>query len=155
MEIRERIAYILKHEKLSASLFADRIGVQRSSISHVLSGRNKPSLDYLQKILQNFSSYNAEWLVMGIGEPIKGLIKPKQNLFTATEPNSSGKSETTDIISKNVNKPIQDSSESRLVEPETIPTPTTIPIEVTMDKKAIDKIIVLYKDGSFKAYSSE
>ena len=59
-------------EQLSASKFADAIGVQRSNISHVLSGRNKPSLELVNKILDHFESINADWLLLGKGEMING-----------------------------------------------------------------------------------
>ena len=65
MEIKERILLILKNHQLSPSSFADKIGVQRSNISHILSGRNKPSLDLLEKIVLHFPRVNAHWLITG------------------------------------------------------------------------------------------
>lgn len=65
----ERLQELLKEVGMSASQFADRIGVQRSGISHILNGRNKPSLDLIQKILKTFPGVSAEWLVMGRGDP--------------------------------------------------------------------------------------
>lgn len=56
---------IIKANNLSASQFADQIGVQRSSLSHVLNGRNKPSLDFLSKIITAFPKVNASWLITG------------------------------------------------------------------------------------------
>lgn len=65
MLIQERLQLVLKMHNLTPSSFADQIGVQRSNISHVLNGRNKPSLDFLEKILLNFPRVNAHWLVTG------------------------------------------------------------------------------------------
>lgn len=65
MLIQERIQVILKMHHLTPSAFADKIGVQRSSLSHVLSGRNKPGLDFLEKILLHFPRVNAHWLITG------------------------------------------------------------------------------------------
>ena len=65
MEIKKRLALILKQQHLTPSAFADRIGANRSSISHVLSGRNKPSLDLLEKIVQHFPDVNSYWLLTG------------------------------------------------------------------------------------------
>ncbi len=65
--MKERLIQLLDLEQLSPSKFADIIGVQRSSISHVLSGRNKPSFDFLQKTLKAFPALNASWLMMGEG----------------------------------------------------------------------------------------
>jgi len=63
----ERISKLIKTKKLSSSQFADEIGVQRSSVSHVLSGRNKPSLDFVTKILTAYEDINSEWLLIGKG----------------------------------------------------------------------------------------
>ena len=65
MSISNRIALIIKNQQLTNSAFADKIGVQRSNISHILSGRSKPGLDFLEKVLETFPRVNAEWLVTG------------------------------------------------------------------------------------------
>ncbi len=65
--MKERLIQLLDLEQLSPSKFADIIGVQRSSISHVISGRNKPSFDFLQKTLKAFPGLNASWLMLGDG----------------------------------------------------------------------------------------
>jgi transcriptional regulator with XRE-family HTH domain len=65
MTIQERLHVILKMHHLTPSAFADKIGVQRSNVSHVLSGRNKPSLDFLEKIIIHFPKVNAKWLISG------------------------------------------------------------------------------------------
>lgn len=64
-----RIKWIMDHYSLSAAQFADKIGVQRSVVSHVLSGRNKPSLDFMLKIKNRFNEINLDWLLMGTGNP--------------------------------------------------------------------------------------
>ena len=61
----DRIKLLLGQLGLSPSEFADRIGVQRSSVSHVISGRNKPSIDFLEKILNVFPDIDAVWLITG------------------------------------------------------------------------------------------
>jgi|TARA_B100000287_G_scaffold435299_1_gene502910 Plasmid maintenance system antidote protein len=63
--VTERIAKIINDNNLSASSFAKLIGVQRSSISHILSGRNNPSLDLLLKIHKSFDYVSLEWLILG------------------------------------------------------------------------------------------
>ena len=67
----------MEFHQLTASLFADKIGVQRSSISHILSGRNKPSLDFILKVTSVFSDVDMYWLLNGKGEfPIKSVNSP-------------------------------------------------------------------------------
>ncbi|MCD4737311.1 MAG: helix-turn-helix domain-containing protein [Bacteroidales bacterium] len=63
----KRIQKILDHNQLSSSGFAEKIGLQRSNVSHVLSGRNKPSLDFILKILNAFPEINPGWLLTGNG----------------------------------------------------------------------------------------
>lgn len=66
--LQERLKFIMKMNNLNASSFADRVGVQRSSVSHILTGRNKPSLDFIQKTLKEFPRVNGDWLITGRGE---------------------------------------------------------------------------------------
>ncbi len=54
-------------EGLKSSALADSIGVNRATISHILSGRNKPSIDFLEKLLNVYPNINANWLISGIG----------------------------------------------------------------------------------------
>lgn len=67
----KRLEKIINHYGLSASSFAEKIGVQRSSISHILSGRNKPSLDFVLKVLSSFPEINLYWLLNGKGSFMK------------------------------------------------------------------------------------
>lgn len=61
----ERISKIIQVKKLSASRFADILGVPRSTISHILSGRNNPSLEFIQKVLSAFPEVRVAWLMRG------------------------------------------------------------------------------------------
>ena len=71
MNLNERISKIIDYSKLSASEFADEIEVQRSNISHIASGRNKPSLEFLIKIKNRFPEFQWDWLISGLGEMTK------------------------------------------------------------------------------------
>ena len=82
-EFTNRLKKILEHHDLTASLFADNIGVQRSSISHILSGRNKPSLDFILKVTNTFKDVDIHWLING-----KGNFPQKKTILTATPTNS-------------------------------------------------------------------
>lgn len=66
-EFVERLKKVASHYDLTASMLADKIGVQRSSISHILSGRNKPSLDFVLKITESFEEVDLYWLLNGKG----------------------------------------------------------------------------------------
>ena len=69
VEIVQRIEEIRNNHQLSSAGFASKIGVQRSAMSHILSGRNKPSLEFLVKIYEAFDEVALEWLIMGIHTP--------------------------------------------------------------------------------------
>lgn len=66
-----RLQQFLELEGLSAARFADLMGIQRSGISHLLSGRNKPGYDFIQKFLTRFPQVNADWFILGKGKPYK------------------------------------------------------------------------------------
>lgn len=81
-----RIALILQTQNLTVSAFADRIGVQRSALSHVLSGRNNPSLDFVTKILRTFPEIRSQWLLFGEGKMYDGLSCVSQGVSLDVRP---------------------------------------------------------------------
>lgn len=80
IDFTNRLKEVIEHYQLSASLFADKIGVQRSSISHILSGRNKPSLDFILKVTTSFPQVDIYWLLNG-----KGSFPKKTEQTTSVE----------------------------------------------------------------------
>jgi transcriptional regulator with XRE-family HTH domain len=86
-ELSERLQIIIDLKEIQPSKFADEIGVQRSSMSHIIAGRNKPSLDFLQKVVQRYPEININWLLSGIGEPIfaEKKEKPDTDIEISTE----------------------------------------------------------------------
>jgi len=92
-----RLKEILNYHQLTASLFADKIGVQRSSISHILSGRNKPSLDFILKVTNTFTDVDIYWLLNGKGEfpkeqgPTNKVFSPNESSIIETSNSKSSK----------------------------------------------------------------
>ncbi len=80
----KRLQKVMDFHSESASSFAEKIGVQRSSISHILSGRNKPSLDFIMKVLSSYPEVELYWLLNG-----KGTFPAKQQKDTTPLENSS------------------------------------------------------------------
>ena len=86
-DFTDRLKKMMEHYQISASMFADKVGVQRSSISHILSGRNKPSLDFVLKVTAEFKDVDIKWLLNGIGVfPIaevsaENSITPNPSIF--------------------------------------------------------------------------
>ncbi|MGC1631270.1 MAG: helix-turn-helix transcriptional regulator [Gelidibacter sp.] len=116
-DFTKRLQKVIDYYAETASSFSDKIGVQRSSISHILSGRNKPSLDFVMKIFANYPQVEPYWLLNGKGkfpsQPQESNVEIKQNSETP-RPTVSLKSESND--------------------------------------KSIDKIVIFYKDGTFKEF---
>jgi len=65
MLIGDRVQLIIKANNETPSSFADKVGIKRSNLSHVLSGRNNPSLDFLAKVITSYPNVNASWLLTG------------------------------------------------------------------------------------------
>lgn len=114
--INQRIEQIIGYYELNAATFADKINVPRSSISHILNGRNKPSLDFVMKVVEAFQEVDLYWLLYGVGR----AAWDKEQL-------------------EDSNKTIAKSS---------------IRDQLILDKSA-HKIVVFYKDGTFKEYLPE
>ena len=84
--MHSRLKYWMEMEVLKSSALADNIGVNRATISHILSGRNKPSIDFLHKLLSNYPELNANWLISGVG-----YMKENQKQNEEKESKSIGK----------------------------------------------------------------
>lgn len=78
MSLNERISKVIEYSNLTPSEFADEIDVQRSSISHITSGRNKPSLEFIIKIKSRFPELLWDWLVTGEGEMLKSELPEEE-----------------------------------------------------------------------------
>lgn len=134
----DRIRALIKLKNLNAAQFADAIGVQRSSISHVLSGRNKPSLEFVQKILKTFPDINSDWLLSGTGELGKSFQEEEIPLYMSSK--EENEEEKVGMMRPEAEKQsVQKSPEKRI-------TPS-------ITDESIEKVIIFYKNGSFKAYT--
>jgi len=143
-----RISKIIKEKNLSSARFADEIGVQRSSISHVLSGRNKPSLEFIQKILKTYPDIDINWLLTGKGNIFSSSIN-NENKIDFPEESATVHPEDITKYQKDQSKP--ESSKKPVIN-------DLFDNESDNDQlkqKKIEKIIVLYKGNSFKEYYPE
>ena len=131
----KRLEKIMDTYELTASAFADQIDVGRSSISHILSGRNKPSLEFVLKIIENFPEVELYWLLNG-----KGSF-PKKNAPRVEEVR---KRETPDLFDTDGNI----KAEKSLIEPSGSAQQL---LEKT--KRQISRIVVFYSDGTFENFT--
>ena len=130
---------------MNASSFADKIGVQRSSISHLLSGRNKPSLDFVMKIMDLFPEVNIYWILNGKGNLMKDEVDFSEQFKTKNEDNH------TPILNQNLasEKNIEKESEAAISKNK---APQLQNLNLNSD---IFKIVIFYKDGTFKDFNPE
>jgi len=82
VDFTNRLKELMEYYQFSASTFADKIGVQRSSISHILSGRNKPSLDFVLKVTTELQEVDMQWLLKGMGVFPKRSMPKEKNTST-------------------------------------------------------------------------
>jgi transcriptional regulator with XRE-family HTH domain len=145
----KRLEIILEFYSLNASSFADQIGVQRSSLSHLLSGRNKPSLDFILKIIEVYPDVDLYWILNGKGTFPSTVTMQTNALNTLSRTNTSTlpiTSELPDLFSTVQNT----SPKETKIEKETfeITPKELVSIEV-------DKIVFFYKNGTFKIYNPD
>src|SRR5690554_1190923 len=135
MSISERLQMVIKMNGMNNTTFAEKIDVQRSSISHVLAGRNKPSIDFIQKILVNFPKVNADWLITGkkIG---KGTEAANESDGLSTSMSDSTTVQEEERATYNSAR-----SSSSLKEEES---------SAQDGDKRIIKVVVFYSDGTFE-----
>ncbi|HER08054.1 MAG TPA: XRE family transcriptional regulator [Bacteroides sp.] len=156
--MKDRLIQLLDLEQLTPSKFADLIGVQRSSISHVLSGRNNPSFDFLQKTLRSFPGLNAEWLMLGKGKMYEHMgqtgpatlfdsapsAKETDNRFEA-EAGAEDRQEREDRFlqggKKEVEEQVQQPAGDQASE-----------IQGNQTAKRIVKVMILYDDDTFRSF---
>ena len=142
MNISDRILELIELLNLTSSEFADAIQVQRSSISHITSGRNKPSLDFIEKLHHKYPDLQTEWLLFGKGFPFHQSSKkesPSPTLFTFEDETEMKKVET----------PITKSESLRIENSEPTTEKNQIQDSQSFSKK-IKTILILYNDGSFE-----
>ena len=168
MSLNERISQIIDYSQLSASEFADEIDVQRSNISHITSGRNKPSLDFLIKIKSRFPELQWDWLISGFGEMIKNkdeeliVEKPKPtslpDLFSLINDENFGTTESEDKISNDIPREAKINVQSP--KKEEIPDSQRLALfessfehQVTdSQENKVKKIVWFYENGKFESF---
>lgn len=175
--MNDRIQLILKTKNISASKLADEIGVQRSNISHIISGRNNPSLEFIQKLLKRFPDLNSDWIIFG-----KGTMYNNPDLFSNYEDlrthNAVNDSPVATPVRKRAERPrqvipppvaqhevqpphdqhmAQETEENIPIEPEKTALPGSGNPAIVLKNagKKIDKVIIFYSDKSCIEYTPE
>ncbi len=141
----ERILEVIKKENLNHSSYADEIGIQRSSLSHILNGRNNPSLDFVIKTLQRFPNINPEWLILGKGMMYKSFEEDEKEI----EPVSISQ----DLFSTINQKSLEEKKVSLPEEAPEIPVNEDIIEEKTV--RYVSQVLIFYSDSTYQVYKPE
>ena len=136
--MKDRIIEFLKAENKTSAQFAEDIGVQPSGISHILSGRNKPSLDFILKMLEKYKFLSTEWLLFGKGNMYRDQVIP--DLF------SQPPVETGEVLTGRIDKPAD-------VKPSV--NESLRQAEESHDQFAVEKIVWFYNNNTFREYFPE
>jgi len=134
--MRDRILEFLKAENKSSAQFAEEIGVQPSGISHIISGRNKPSLDFVLKMLEKYTFLSTEWLLFGHGTMYND--KSMQELFD--------KSSYAALPNEN------ETNEKDIVKPEIRKNAISTVNTEKKENVSITRIVLFYNNNSFQEY---
>ncbi|WP_407481569.1 helix-turn-helix domain-containing protein [Elizabethkingia meningoseptica] len=181
MEISDRIKKVIDHYGYSPSEFADTIDVPRSSISHITSGRNKASLDFIIKIKNRFPEIQWDWLIDGQGDMTKSNIPEPEEIYNFVQENdiSEDIEESTsplDLFTLATDFKTVEQPEEK--EPEISPSPeSVIPVKDTGESisndsqrlgieeiftpmqstenqgRAIKRIVFFFDDGKFEVFT--
>jgi transcriptional regulator with XRE-family HTH domain len=136
--MNNKIKNILLMKDMSPSRFADEIGVQRSSISHILSGRNKPSLEIIQKIVRRFPELGMDWIMEEEETEEETEITESTNIKTAVA------STVSNPLKANASMHTNGTGEKEILE-ET----------ENIQKRKVEKILIFYSDKTFTEYKPE
>jgi transcriptional regulator with XRE-family HTH domain len=148
----KRLEIILDYYSLNASSFADKIGVQRSSLSHLLSGRNKPSLDFILKILEVFPEVDLYWILNGKGTFPKNapIVEKTENHVEEVLQQNIPTPLKEEKISENLFSEIQNPINRNSLEAKNMDN-KNMPKDAFSDE--VEKIVFFYKNGTFKVFN--
>lgn len=169
MNLNERITEIIEYSGFSASEFADEIDVQRSNISHIASGRNKPSLDFLIKIKDRFPELQWDWMIKGEGEMTVSKkevnddqpsenVAPLPDLFSLIDDENFGKTESEDKVQKEIPresfKPEPITIHEKISDSKQLANKENKNIIQTVENQEnkIKRIVMFFENGKFESF---
>lgn len=156
--MKDRILQIIKEEGMTNTRFANEIGVQPSSISHIVSGRNKASIELISKILHRFPGINTDWLMLGKGEMYKTNSMQTEPSGSRTQPPANDLFSQPAETQSTADEPLDQAEEPATASENTLKSEDPIPYGNSHTKasgKKIEKILVFYSDKTFSEYSPE
>lgn len=144
-----RLKQFLAAENITQAQFADTINVVRASVSHVLSGRNNPSFDFIRAMMQHYPDLNIDWLMFGKGKMYKDNRAPEtrppvEDILFPPEPIEEVLTDDSVLNSGHDNEELANITSSN--ELKTLNNTAQSPVS----QRKVTKIIVLFDDGTFQ-----
>ena len=136
--MKDRIQQFIDYKNINAGEFAVILEVQRSNISHILNGRNKPSAAFIEKMLIAFPDLSARWLLTGQGEMIEGLASP-EDTASSIEP---AQQKVTFPPENDPPQVAEQTSNNEKIH-------TVLP---NISNQDVEKVLLLFSDGTFTTY---
>ena len=161
MDEKDRIEKVMLTEGMNSAQFAAEIGIQGSTLSHILNGRNNPSLDVLKKVLNRFRTVSSDWLILGVGSMYRTEKQSQApTLFDSINENSSKSAISEPKIDDKIVLPSDVIQLSTPRIPEVAVQPTAearsiINSVVETPSKSVRKIIVYYTDNTFQEFETK
>jgi DNA-binding XRE family transcriptional regulator len=162
MDELDRIKKIMQTEEMNSAQFATEIGIQGSTLSHILNGRNNPSLDVHKKILNRFRTISSDWLILGIGSMYRS--EKQSQTPTLFDPIDENISKSTTYVQKSSDENESNFSgiqKNNMIVPEN-PAPEQKEVvnsgfhaQIEIPAKTVRKIIVYYTDNTFQEFESK
>jgi transcriptional regulator with XRE-family HTH domain len=155
--MEDRIRKFMEYKGISPSELADTIGVQRSNVTHVLKSRNKPSFQFIEKMLQVYPDLNAKWLLLGTGPMVESSTKNRTLFDQLTEQPVTTQSPLPEKeeVKPTINEQASVETKEIITPPPPIEkkaTDNTIQDQFFSPEKPIERLIVFFKDQTFKVY---
>lgn len=153
--MKDRLRQFLAAENISQAQFADTLNVVRASVSHILSGRNNPSFDFIKALMLHYPSLNVEWLMFGKGKMYKEAANTEQAPLAAEPPVSYPVQdllfpETDDEPAPEVREINEVPNQSPSVASSNEINTSNTQIQTIINQRKVAKIIVLFDDGSYQ-----
>lgn len=153
---RDRIEQLMQTEGLNAVQFANETGLKSATLSHILNGRNNPSLDVMKRILDRYRSVSSDWLFLGIGQMYRQKTQPQTlSLF---ENNDETRNKSDNYMQKKDEKTISENiniQENQPIKPADVEVTSPSPSILIEKSKSIEKIIVYFTDNTFEEFHSK
>ena len=129
MNERDRVLHVMQSEGMNAKQFCQEVGISQGTLSNIMGGRNKPSLDVMQAILRRFRAVSCDWLIMGVGTMYVAGAREEGVL-----PLFDSDTKAEEVVVPAANVVVEEKK----------------PLVAVAASRTVSKIMVFYSDGTFE-----